>query len=252
MARSRNIKPSIMDNEELAELEPLSRLLFIYLWMLADREGRLEDRPKRIAAQALPYDRSADVDAMLDALQAGGFILRYRTGGVACIQIVAFEKHQNPHIRETASELPKSEAGTTKARTEHNLGSVEASPRTPDSLLWIPDSLIPDCVCDTPAHTQIKTEIREAIKTARPDLDPEPVFQGFRQHYPPEKRTRAKLDKWVLAERSPKVATPPSTADPDSRASIESLGLSRGLGKWDELKEPWTTYRKRVKEPASA
>ena len=50
MARSRNIKPSIMANEELAELEPLSRLLFIYLWMLADKAGRLEDRPKRIAA----------------------------------------------------------------------------------------------------------------------------------------------------------------------------------------------------------
>ena len=48
MARSRNIKPSIMANEELAELEPLSRLLFIYLWMLADKAGRLEDRPKRI------------------------------------------------------------------------------------------------------------------------------------------------------------------------------------------------------------
>jgi hypothetical protein len=42
MARIRMIKPGVMENEELAELSPLTRLLFIYLWMLADREGRLE------------------------------------------------------------------------------------------------------------------------------------------------------------------------------------------------------------------
>lgn len=165
MARSRNIKPSIMDNEELAELEPMARLLFIYLWMLADREGRLEDRPKRIAAQALPYDRNADVGAMLDQLHVAGFIVRYEAQGQACIQILGFAKHQNPHIRETASSLPGPEQGTTKDVPEHelgclehqpnasetastrrhNLGSAEASPRSPDSGFLIPDSLIPDC-----------------------------------------------------------------------------------------------------------
>ena len=56
MARSRNIKPGIMANEDLAELGAIERLLFIYLWMLADKEGRLEDRPKRIKVEALPYD----------------------------------------------------------------------------------------------------------------------------------------------------------------------------------------------------
>jgi len=133
MARARNIKPSIMDNEELAELEPMTRLLFIYLWMLADREGRLEDRPKRIAAQALPYDRQADVGAMLDELHKAGFIERYEANDLACIQITAFAKHQNPHIRESASSLPAREQGTTKAVQKHNLGSAEASPRSPDS-----------------------------------------------------------------------------------------------------------------------
>ena len=133
MARARNIKPSIMDNEELAELEPMARLLFIYLWMLADREGRLEDRPKRIAAQALPYDRHADVGAMLDDLHKAGFIVRYEAQGIACIQITAFSKHQTPHVRESASSLPPMEKGTAKAMPEHNLGSAETSPRSPDS-----------------------------------------------------------------------------------------------------------------------
>jgi hypothetical protein len=145
MARARNIKPAIMGNEELAELEPLTRLLFIYLWMLADREGRLEDRPKRIGAQALPYDRGADVDAMLDQLHQVGFIARYEANGVACIQISAFTKHQAPHVREAASELPSPEQGTAKVVTKHSQGNDEASPGSPDSPFLIPDSGFSDC-----------------------------------------------------------------------------------------------------------
>lgn len=106
MARARNIKPSIMDNEELAELDALTRLFFVYLWMLADREGRVEDRPKRIAARALPYDRAADVGAMLRELDRAGFIARYTVGDVAVIQILNFSKHQTPHGTEKDSELP--------------------------------------------------------------------------------------------------------------------------------------------------
>lgn len=155
MARARNIKPSIMDNEDLAELEPLTRLLFVYLWMLADREGRLEDRPKRIAAQALAYDRNADVSMMLDKLQSSGFIERYEANGIACIQIKAFAKHQTPHIREAASTLPSIEQGTTKEVPKHNLGNAEASPRSPESGFLIPDTpyLIPDSLIgqDKPA-----------------------------------------------------------------------------------------------------
>lgn len=171
MARARNIKPAIMDNEELAELEPLTRLLFIYLWMLADREGKLEDRPKRIAAQALPYDRSADVETMLEQLHKAGFIERYEACGVACIKVVNFTKHQSPHVREQGSELPDNGRSTTKEVTRHNLGSDETSPRSPDSL--IPDSLIPDSgYVDTvrPAHTaDAAPKRRKAAKTAMPE-----------------------------------------------------------------------------------
>jgi len=141
VARARNIKPAIMTNDELAELDPLARLLFIYLWMLADRSGRLEDRPKKIKGEALPYD-NADVDAMLSELQASGFILRYQVEGHRLIQIVNFAKHQTPHIREADSSLPEPVQSTAKAVPRQVQGDGEALPRSPDSL--IPDSLIPD------------------------------------------------------------------------------------------------------------
>lgn len=164
MARSRNIKPSIMENEDLAELPPVARLLFVYLWMLADREGRLEDRPKRIAGRAMPYDREVDVDDLLNQLAGAGFITRYMVGEMALIQIINFAKHQSPHVRESASELPSMEQGTTKVVTKHNLGSAEASPRSPDSLLLIPDSpfLIAEGAADAAVASKQATEQKPA------------------------------------------------------------------------------------------
>lgn len=99
MARSRNIKPAFFKNETLAECAPLARLLFAGLWCLADRVGRLEDRPKRIRAEILPYDDGC-VDDILNELHNAGFILRYGVGEKRYIQVVNFGKHQNPHCKE--------------------------------------------------------------------------------------------------------------------------------------------------------
>jgi hypothetical protein len=105
MARIRYIKPGFFTNDELAELKPLARLLFIGLWCEADKEGRLEDRPRRIKAQVLPFD-GADVDKLLDKLQDGGFINRYEVGGERYIQVINFDKHQRPHHKEEPSKIP--------------------------------------------------------------------------------------------------------------------------------------------------
>lgn len=117
MARSRTVKPAFFTNETLAEVEPLGRLLFIGLWTLADREGRLEDRPKRIKVSVLPYDQ-CDVDALLCTLAEGGFITRYTVGGMGLIQIKSWAKHALPHVKEAPSTLP--------APTEHGTSTDSA------------------------------------------------------------------------------------------------------------------------------
>ena len=105
MARARNIKPGFFKNEFLAEMSAETRLLFIGLWTLADREGRLEDRPKRIKAELFAFDMF-DVDSMLNRLQDDGFVVRYEVEGQKLIEVCNFVKHQDPHYREKASELP--------------------------------------------------------------------------------------------------------------------------------------------------
>jgi hypothetical protein len=105
VSRLRTLKPGFFLDDELAECPPLTRLLFAGLWVIADREGRLEDRPKRIKTETLPYD-DCDVDAMLGELCERGFIVRYESGGRRFIAIPTWAKHQSPHVKEAASTIP--------------------------------------------------------------------------------------------------------------------------------------------------
>lgn len=106
--RARNIKPGFFDNEILGELPPLTRLLFIGLWCMSDREGRMQDRPKKIKKELLGYDdvTAEDTDDMLRQLNDAGFIERYEVDGENYIQVTNFLKHQNPHMREKPSDIP--------------------------------------------------------------------------------------------------------------------------------------------------
>lgn len=111
MARIRTVKPDFFTHEGLAEFSVRHRLLFIGLWTMADRVGRLQDRPRRIRAAIFPYDDSITavvVDEMLSDLQAHreGFLIRYQIESLSCIQINAFLRHQRPTEREPDSELP--------------------------------------------------------------------------------------------------------------------------------------------------
>ena len=107
MARARNIKPALFKNEVLGVADPLYTLCFEGLWLLADRDGRLEDRPIRIRAEIFPYREGLNIESILEWLACNDFIIRYRHGENRYIQIVNFAKHQNPHKNEAPSEIPE-------------------------------------------------------------------------------------------------------------------------------------------------
>jgi len=168
MARSRNIKPSLFKNELLGTADPMLTILFASLWCLADRDGRLEDRPLRIKAETFPYREGIDINGYLTELERLEFIHRYRADGIGVIQIVNFHKHQNPHKTEKESELPEfiEKSVSCEITVKDTLKDVEitdAAVLIPDSLLLIPDSNItPDKsdVCTKPiaVSKKIKTE----------------------------------------------------------------------------------------------
>jgi len=104
MPRARNLKPGFFANEDLAECSVEARLCFAGLWTLADREGRLEDRPKRIKGELFRFD-SIEVEPLLAELEAHGFVVRYEIDGERFIQISMFKKHQTPHYSEKPSAI---------------------------------------------------------------------------------------------------------------------------------------------------
>ena len=142
MARSRNIKPALFNNEILGVSDPLYTLLFQSLWLIADREGRLEDRPLRIKVEAFPYRENINVDAMLQWLTEKGFIIRYAYGENRYIQVVNFAKHQNPHKNEKESLIPKFNNDLEQAPILSEQAPIlsEAVGLIPDSFNMIPDS----------------------------------------------------------------------------------------------------------------
>lgn len=110
MARTRHIKFSFFENEELGveETDPLISLMFVGLWCLADRDGRLEDRPLKIKGKLFPLRKMDNPDAVLQWLANHGFIVRYTAAdSKKYIQVVNFTYHQNPHPNEKASIIPR-------------------------------------------------------------------------------------------------------------------------------------------------
>ena len=150
MARSRNIKPGFFLNEDLVELPFETRLLFIGLWTLADREGRLEYRPKKIKMAIFPADEVDVVDS-ISQLERVGLLVSYGASPekpglsqaseiLPYIQIVNFIKHQRPHHRESKSEIPSPEEPGQAPESNVRAALI------PDSGYLIPDplNLIPD------------------------------------------------------------------------------------------------------------
>lgn len=159
MARTRNLKPGFFRNETLAEVHFGARLLFAGLWTIADREGKLEDRPRRIKADVFPYDSVADdkIHEWLEDLSERGFILRYEVSGKRYISLPSWAKHQNPHHKEQPSTIPGPDKSPGLAPTQvgasTNLGECKHQPRQgsapsqPCLLSDLPSHRSPGLVC---------------------------------------------------------------------------------------------------------
>lgn len=115
MARIRTIKPEFFTSADVVALSPLARLLFIGLWQIADREGRLKWRPADFKLQVLPGDE-CDIEALSEEIVSRGLIVRYGDG---LAYIPTFLDHQSINPRETASKLPPPDASLTRAHASN-------------------------------------------------------------------------------------------------------------------------------------
>nr|BDD45130.1 hypothetical protein 18 [bacterium] len=215
--RARNIKPGFYKNEDLVECSFAARLLAPGLWQMADREGRLEYRPKRIKMEIFPAD-NLDIEPLIQELHDAGHIVCYEVDGKKYIQVLEFSKHQTPHIKEKPSEIPpyqeKDSGASTrqapdKPDTGTDLGECQ-HPLNPESLILNPE--LPPL---TPPRG----------KKRRPDPDFEKFWKTF-----PKDRIGSK-QKAMSAYRKARARASPDEIQRGVEAYSQSDEVQRGYAK---------------------
>ena len=116
MARIRTIKPEFFTSEDVVNLSPLARLLYIAMWCESDREGRFEWKPRTFKLRYLPGD-DCDVETLATELTASGMVCLYEVDGRMYAEIPSFTKHQSINNREADSEIPARVATRQHAST---------------------------------------------------------------------------------------------------------------------------------------
>lgn len=96
MARIRTIKPEFWQDEDIAMLEPETKLLAIGLLNMADDEGFFKSHPALVKAAIFPFtEHSLNIHGMLKQLENIGYLVLFDgSDGKQYGEIVNFTKHQ--------------------------------------------------------------------------------------------------------------------------------------------------------------
>ena len=106
--RRREISPEFWRDERVWALSDSAKLLLPGIWQLADRAGRLLDKPFNIGVECRPWDVQSVAGLLVEIVQTG-LLVRYEVDGVPLLAIppAAWAKHQRPHPKEVPSKLPE-------------------------------------------------------------------------------------------------------------------------------------------------
>jgi hypothetical protein len=105
MSRIRTVKPEFFRHEGLQDLEiknpgKYPMMVFEGLWVLCDKHGCFEWRPRQIKLDILPF-LPFDMEETLSILEKEGFIQRYETTGKYYGFVPSFKDHQRIEGKES-------------------------------------------------------------------------------------------------------------------------------------------------------
>ena len=167
MPRARNIKPAFFKDAKVVSCSFAARLLFEGMWCIADYKGRFKYVPIEVKMELFAAD-DVNIDELTGELVTAGLIEKYTDrSGSTLVQVLGFEKHQNPHQNErfTKDKKPAPCLPSIEECLSYRSGECEEKPiikqdvekylvalrewnesNPADSLFLIPDSLslIPD------------------------------------------------------------------------------------------------------------
>lgn len=253
---SRILRDGILSSESVNSLNWAEEVFYRRLHSVVDDFGRYYASPKLLRAACYPLHidkvSDSDIGKWLTACVTAALVRVYPApDGKRYLEVLNFRQQ----VRAKVSKFPQMTvdppplqstcvADAKQMKSNVHLGGVVFGVEDEGGGGACARAKVVDN--STARPPPISFEFMEVLKS-RPELDPDTVWQNFVDYYPSEKRTIARWKKWVSSENSPMVGeTTAAVSDPDSRASIETLGLSVGIGKWDEAHEQWPVYKNRV------
>lgn len=129
--RSRVVREPFWTDSRLGRVSTDARLLFLGLWGIMDRCGRLEGDPLRIRVQVFPYDAQIDVEALLAELGSEQLIRGYTVEGRQYIEVLEPPRWTYFYEMEKPSILPAhgKQAPSFPEASGEQAPSVEPEPK---------------------------------------------------------------------------------------------------------------------------
>lgn len=115
MARIRTLKPELWQDEKLAPLDPITRLVFLGLICLGDDAGRLVDNIRLLDASIFPETADTCREALATLARIGRIRRGMTASGQRVLQIVNWERHQkvdHPNLKAALPEIVAEHAVT--------------------------------------------------------------------------------------------------------------------------------------------
>jgi hypothetical protein len=122
------ISPEFFQHDGLGTCSLRARLLFVGLWTLCDKAGRMRWNSLVVHGQLFPFERDADIDAAVAELAGVGSVALYRVGSREYLEIPSWPDYQRPHPKEAESSLPRLDAASPMHDSSMNQARAKHEP----------------------------------------------------------------------------------------------------------------------------
>ncbi len=218
--RTRMVRPAVFDDEALGRCSGDAFRLYIGLYTLADRAGRLAWNRKAVDYQLFPYNDEVDVEALLQELVGAKLAVAYEASGRRYVYLPGFAEgglnEQRVHRNEADSEHP---APSDSRRLRRKGTSGARAKVRPQNAPRPPSQTVVGASCDEVEEGQAEAQ-QQLLRSAEPSTArvlADELAEAIRSHTPKHRGSPAKWERDIdlLLRRGPPDLDKAAPVSPD-------------------------------------